>query len=113
MNLVASFQNFATRVGQEFKSVRTLLNNNAPDLTALSTTAKTSILAAINELAQANTDLRGLLTSGLQGKADTAFVTESLAAQNAQVATEINTALSTQLGDPNVDLVAVFNAALV
>lgn len=40
----------ATRVATECKSVRTLLNGNAADLSALATTNKSSLLAALNEL---------------------------------------------------------------
>ena len=40
----------ATRVATEIKSVKTLINGNASDLSALTTTQKTSLVAAINEL---------------------------------------------------------------
>lgn len=40
----------ATRVATEIKSVRTLVNGNSSDLSALTTTQKTSLVAAINEL---------------------------------------------------------------
>ena len=40
----------ATRVATEIKSVRTLVNGNASDLSALTTTQKTSLVSAINEL---------------------------------------------------------------
>jgi len=48
--LETRLRNLATRIGTEFKSIRTLLNGNAADLSALTTTAKTNIVAAINEL---------------------------------------------------------------
>lgn len=45
----------ATRISTEMKSLRTLLNGNAADNSALITTAKGSLVAAINEVkAQAN-----------------------------------------------------------
>lgn len=113
MNLVTSFQNFATRVGQEFKSVRTLLNNNAPDLKDLGTTAKGSIVAAINELHQADITLRDTLLTAIATKADADSVHSQLVAQNELALSEIATAINTQLGDPNVDLIASFDAALV
>ena len=40
----------ATRVATEIKSVKTLVNGNAADLSALTTTQKTSLVAAVNEL---------------------------------------------------------------
>ena len=40
----------ATRVATECKSIRTLMNANGSDLSALTTTQKTSLVAAINEL---------------------------------------------------------------
>lgn len=50
MSLQTNLQNLATRLATEFKSLRTLINNNAGDLSGLTTTAKTSLVAAINEL---------------------------------------------------------------
>ena len=43
----------ATRVATECKAIRTLVNGNAADLSALTTTQKTSLVAAINELKNA------------------------------------------------------------
>lgn len=40
----------ATRIATEAKSHKTLINGNAADLSALSTTAKTNLVAALNEL---------------------------------------------------------------
>lgn len=40
----------ATRVATEAKSLRTLLNGNASDLSSLHTTSKSSLVAALNEL---------------------------------------------------------------
>src|SRR5688572_5671705 len=48
--LETRLRDLATRVGTECKSLRTLLNNNAGDLSALTTTAKANLVAAINEL---------------------------------------------------------------
>ena len=45
----------ATRAGQEAKALRTLINLNAADLSALNTTEKTNVVGALNEvLAAAN-----------------------------------------------------------
>lgn len=43
----------ATRVATECKAIRTLMNGNAANLSALTTTNKTSIVAALNELKSA------------------------------------------------------------
>ena len=48
--LVTRLTDLATRVATEDKSLRTLLNGNAAGLTALNTTAKTNLVAALNEL---------------------------------------------------------------
>jgi len=40
----------ATRAGAEAKAIRSLLNGNAPDLSGLNTTDKTSLVAAANEI---------------------------------------------------------------
>ena len=50
MALATNVQDLATRVATEAKSLRTLLNGNEPNLSQLQTTAKTSLVAAINEL---------------------------------------------------------------
>lgn len=48
--LETRLNNLATRVATECKSLRTLVNGNTTDLSALTTTAKTSLVAALNEL---------------------------------------------------------------
>lgn len=50
MSLVSQLQNFATRTATESKALRTLINGNATDLSALTTTAKSNLVAALNEL---------------------------------------------------------------
>lgn len=50
MSLQTNITNLATRVATECKSLRTLLNGNAADLSSLSTTAKGNLVAAVNEL---------------------------------------------------------------
>jgi hypothetical protein len=48
--LETRLRDLATRIGTESKALRTLLNGNAADLAALTTAAKTSLVAALNEL---------------------------------------------------------------
>lgn len=50
MSLQTNLTNAITRIATEFKSIRTLLNGNAANLNALTTTAKTNLVAAVNEL---------------------------------------------------------------
>lgn len=59
--LQVRLQDLATRIATECKSIRTLLNGNAADLSALATTAKTNLVAAINEL---KSDLSTLESAG-------------------------------------------------
>lgn len=47
---MVDFNAFAVRAGQECKSLRTLLNGNAPNLNGLTTSNKTTLVAAINEV---------------------------------------------------------------
>lgn len=53
MSLVSRIQDLATRVATECKSIRTLVNGNTSDLSALTTTAKGNLVAAVNELKSA------------------------------------------------------------
>ena len=48
--LQTRLSDLATRISTECKSIRTLVNGNAADLTALTTTAKGNLVAAVNEL---------------------------------------------------------------
>ena len=48
--LQARITDLTTRMATECKSLRTLINTNASDLSALTTTQKGSLVAAINEL---------------------------------------------------------------
>lgn len=50
MSLVTNLTNLATRVATEAKALRTLVNGNAADLSALTTSAKSNLVAAVNEL---------------------------------------------------------------
>jgi hypothetical protein len=50
MSLVTQLQTLTTRIATEAKSLRTLINGNAADLSSLNTVAKTNLVAAINEV---------------------------------------------------------------
>jgi hypothetical protein len=57
---MADFNAFAIRVGQECKSLRALINGNAADLTALTTSNKSTLVAAINEIKAATATAVGI-----------------------------------------------------
>lgn len=59
--LQVRLQDLATRVASECKSLRTLMNANSSDLSSLTTTNKTNLVSAINEL---KTVIDGLASSG-------------------------------------------------
>lgn len=69
--LASRITDLATRIATECKSLRTLLNGNAADLSALTTTAKTNLVAAVNEL---DADL-GTLNTAVGALAPTASPT--------------------------------------
>lgn len=50
MSLQITLQNLATRIATECKSLRTLVNGNAAGLSALTTTDKTNLVSALNEV---------------------------------------------------------------
>ena len=50
MSLQNRLTDLTTRIATEIKALRTLINGNATDLSALTTTAKGNLVAALNEL---------------------------------------------------------------
>lgn len=59
-----NLSDLSTRVASEVKSLRTIINGNQGNLAALTTTAKASLVAAINELDEAIDTLSGGTTVG-------------------------------------------------
>lgn len=53
MSLDTNLQDFVTSVATNAKGIKTLINGNAADLSALTTTQKSNLVAAINEVAAA------------------------------------------------------------
>lgn len=91
MPLSTNVQNLATRVATEAKALRTLINGNTADLAALTTTAKTSLVAAINEL-QAEVDALSSAEGGAtisDGTTSTTTVWSS-----SKTSSQINTAVA-------------------
>lgn len=60
MSLAGNVNNLALRVASEAKALRTMINGNTGDLTGLQTTAKTNLVAAINELKSAIASASGI-----------------------------------------------------
>jgi hypothetical protein len=60
-SLETNITNLATRVATELKAHKTLINGNAADLSSLTTTNKTNLVAALNEL---KTVLGALISDG-------------------------------------------------
>lgn len=103
MSLVTNVGNLATRVATEFKTIRTLITGSGTGtLAGLTTTDKTSVVAAINEVkasagtpADASTTVKGIVelatTAEAQSGTDTvrAVTPAGLAAVKADVKAEI------------------------
>lgn len=51
MSFATNVSNLATRIATEIKGLRTLINGNAANLNSLTTTEKSNLVAAINEVA--------------------------------------------------------------
>lgn len=169
MSLSTNLNNLSTRLGTESKALRTLLNGNAADLSALATTNKSSLVAALNELSALINAVQGAdindgvtatttvwssqktndvivtainqilggasaafdtlleLQTALQGEqGQTTAILSALgkrlavdqaqsftAPEKAQGLANLGAIASADIGDPNTDFVAVFNAALV
>lgn len=86
MSLATNIASLATRISTECKTLRTLINGNAADLTALTTTAKTNLVAAINEL-KAGVDAAG--AAGINDTAASSSSTYSSTKINALVASAV------------------------
>lgn len=105
-------QDLATRVATECKSLRTQINGNTLDLSALSTANKSNLVAAINELKTALDSIAG--SSG-------ATINDALSASSSQtwsinkISSEITAALNGLLAgapaalDTIAELAAAFN----
>jgi len=87
MSLVANIQLLAARVAAECKSIRTLVNGNAADLSALNTAAKTNLVAAVNEL---KTAIDAIPNTAIDDSATSATKTWSSTKISAQITSAIN-----------------------
>lgn len=98
MSLATNITNLATRVATEVKGIRTLLNGNLADLSALDTTAKTHLVAAINELV-GNLDALNTELTSFESTANTNF--GNIASDLSTIASDI-TALQNDLANLDV-----------
>lgn len=100
MSLSGNINNLALRAATELKALRTLINGNAADLSSLTTTAKGSLVAALNELkaavdgASAGSEINDGATSAASTWSSTKISDEITAALNA-LTTGAPTALNT------------------
>jgi hypothetical protein len=85
MSLQTNVTDLATRIATECKSLRTLINGNAADLSSLTTTAKGNLLAAVNEL-QAEINAAAAMNDGVTATTSTWSSTKILAQINSAVA---------------------------
>lgn len=89
--LSVRLQDLATRIATECKSIRTLVNANQATLGALNTTAKSNLVAAINELKAGLDAMSGSVTisdgttNGTTVWSSTKVANEILAAKNSLI----------------------------
>lgn len=67
MSLVTNIQDLTTRIATESKTLRTLLNGNATDLSALTTSTKTNLVAALNEVKASISGAGATINDGTTG----------------------------------------------
>jgi hypothetical protein len=85
MSLATNVTDLATRVATEMKAHKVLINGNALDLSALTTTAKTNLVAAINEVKAAQAS-----SAGINDATTTTTSTWSSSKVNSEIAAKIS-----------------------
>lgn len=85
MSLATNISNLATSVATAIKQTRTFINGNASDLSALSTSNKSNLVSAINEVASAAASATGI---------DDASTTSSSTWSSQKISTELDDAVS-------------------
>ena len=99
MSLATNVSDLATRAGSEDKKLRTLINGNAVDLSALTTTAKANLVAALNEVKNVADSAAG---GGVAIDDVTASTTTVFSSTRTQ--TEIDDRIETRLDVSTADL---------
>jgi hypothetical protein len=106
--LATRIGDLATRIATECKAVRTLLNGNAADLSALTTATKTNLVAALNEL---KATVSGIVTGAAINDASTAAgTTWSSTKISSQITTQVNALLGA--APAALDTLAEIDAAI-
>ncbi len=95
MSLAARISDLAVRMATECKSLRTLINGNSANLSALTTTDKTNLVAAINEVKAA--------VAAASAISDTTTATTTTWSSS-KISGEINSALSSLVGGASAAL---------
>lgn len=104
--LIVNIQDLTTRMATQCKTLKTLINNNATDLSALTTTAKTNLVAAINELDAA---IDAINAGGAGVQIDDASTTSTVDTWScSKIVSAIATAVS-QLVDSSPDALNTLN----
>ena len=101
MSLVTNITNLTTRIATETKAIKTLLNGNSADLSSLTTTDKTSLVGALNELAA---DLASIdVTAQIEGYIDDATTATTSLWSSSKIDSQIANAVSALVdGAPGV-----------
>lgn len=92
MSLATNVSDLATRVATEVKAIRTLVNGNAADLSSLTTTAKSNLVLAVNELKAALDDID--VTAQVQALIDDVTTSTTTVWSSSKTQTEIDAAIS-------------------
>ncbi len=88
--LAQRLQDLAVQIGTDVKALRTLINGNAADLSGLATTAKSNLVAALNEVRQLALDAAAEAGAQINDAATNA--TDAWSSQ--KVAAEITSAIN-------------------
>lgn len=93
--LQVRIENLGTRIATECKAIRTLINSNVSDLSSLTTTQKTNLVAALNEINSAVSTLQsaGYVTINDSSSASTTQ-TWSITKIQGHVTTAINAVIN-------------------
>lgn len=100
-------QDLTLRIAQECKNLRTTINSTAGGLSNLTTTDKSNLVAALNEL---KTSISTINTNNLLKLDGSQTLTEN---QQITLATTIGATRSTDVGPTNTDYVSLFLTGLI
>lgn len=90
MSLASNLSNFATRVATEIKLLKGMISGGASNLSALTTTQKSSLVSAVNEL-------KSLIDSNGSGSAGAAIDDASVSSTTAWSSSKTNSEISSRI----------------